>query len=299
MLGYVLQPRREQQQRGISRFKILLALKPGRVKYKAAGKAQRDAVKRATKAGPKLTRFDYRVLMAVQALTTSYSKRSDRMAVSQVAEYVFGVEPEKVTGRQRNKVTDSLRRLAKNGVLEYEPGRGRAAVATIGFAEPSETHPTVGGVSSPETYPDPGLKAPRSGTKSTPLGWHSEKVSEKVSEENFGDVSEPDPSHDSMGRSFTPERANERNEYEAWCADVPSDVRPFWLRVASYTRGNVKLKPDTRLVGAVRDAMQRSGQSVTALAGSLEPGRWPATFNQSAEAYAMWRLGQVEQRPRP
>jgi hypothetical protein len=163
VLGYVLQPRREQQQRGISRFKIWLALKPGRVKYKAAGKAQRDAVKRATKAGPKLTRFDYRVLMAVQALTTSYSKRSDRMAVSQVAEYVFGVEPEKVTGRQRNKVTDSLRRLAKNGVLEYEPGRGRAAVATIGFAEPSETHPTVGGVSSPETYPDPGLKAPHWG----------------------------------------------------------------------------------------------------------------------------------------
>jgi hypothetical protein len=45
--------------------------------------------------------------------------------------------------------------------------------------------------------------------------------------------------------------------------------------------------------------MKRSGQSVTALAGSLEPGRWPASFNQSAEAYATWRLGQVEQTRRP
>jgi hypothetical protein len=206
---------RQGRPRGISRLKFWLALKPGRVKYTQAGTAQRESVNRAAKADSKLTRFDYRVLTAVHALTTAYSKCSDRIAIKQLAGIVFQVDLDDVTRKQRRKVGDSLRRLAKEGVIEYEPGRGRDAIATIGFSTPPEKGTPHAGVRSrKEKDPSyelkgPHLEAQKDPTRRTP----TEKSPRSISE--HGDFSEHDSERDRSGGTFTPERGkSSRSERE-------------------------------------------------------------------------------------
>jgi len=87
------------------------------------------------------------------------------------------------------------------------------------------------------------------------------------------------------------ERADEeRSEEEPWCADVPSDVRPFFERVSYYTRGGVKLTADKTLIRVIRDEMKSRDCSARHLAGELEPARWPAEFRASPEAFVMSKL---------
>jgi hypothetical protein len=328
----LLQPRRQpnirrrvrrpiiRRGRALTRFRIWLAT-GDRVKYRVAGKAYRQAAAVSAKVSTKreLSVFDHRVLEAVTVFLTSFSRVNEWRTLTHLAAFVYQIHVKTVAGWHRKDVGKSLKRLRNAGVITYTPGRGRGSYGTIGFVPAEEGVPDVLeelGITNPDdlnkeregdgTPPFPpekgrvsdekreGVTAEKGGYR----GRHSEKARARKQERGFGEVSEPDSERDSSGGSFTPKRADEeRNEDESWCADAPADVRPFWVIVASHTRGNVKLQPDGSLGGAVRDAMKRSGQSARALAGSLEPGKWPATFNKSAEAYAAWRLGQVGRAP--
>jgi hypothetical protein len=142
--------------------------------YAECGEATRAAIEVAN---VRCTRFELRVLGAVIALTTSYSRLTDKVAATQIARYVYGPE-RATTSAQRDRATKALRELADAGIVVYEPGRGRSSVATIGLPEiqPPGDRLCAGntGRSARETRVDPCAK-------SSPLDGHSEKCPEKSS----------------------------------------------------------------------------------------------------------------------
>src|SRR5207245_1898508 len=73
--------------------------------------------------GDELSRGNLRVLAAVLAATTSYSKLTDRVSLAAIA--VEANVSVKQTGR-------SLRRLAEAGVLVFVPGRGAGNLSVVG-----------------------------------------------------------------------------------------------------------------------------------------------------------------------
>jgi DNA-binding transcriptional ArsR family regulator len=96
-----------------------------RVAYRRAGAAQRAASRRANDA-PGLRQADRRLLDAVFAYTTTYSKLTDHVSVTQLAE---------AAGLSERQVRRSLRRLREVGVIEHVPGRGRGRLTVVGVPE--------------------------------------------------------------------------------------------------------------------------------------------------------------------
>lgn len=94
-----------------------------RASYVETGKAMRQAVERAVMLGDELSRGNLRVLAAVLAATTSYSKLTDRVSLAIVA--VKANVSVKQTGR-------SLRRLAEAGVVVFVPGLGAGNLSVVG-----------------------------------------------------------------------------------------------------------------------------------------------------------------------
>jgi len=86
-----------------------------RVTYAQAGTAYRDTLTRARNVRPRLKAADWAVLGAVFALTTSYSKTSDRTYVAVIAE---------LAGYHERTVRDSLIKLDEHGVIRWKPRRG-------------------------------------------------------------------------------------------------------------------------------------------------------------------------------
>jgi hypothetical protein len=90
----------------------------GRVKYKVAGAAMRQALARATQA--KVSPFSRSVLDAVLVLLVSYSKISDTTTVRQIARLVYGRD--ELHGRERERVSQALRSLEALGIVQVVRG---------------------------------------------------------------------------------------------------------------------------------------------------------------------------------
>jgi hypothetical protein len=98
--------------------------------YAVVGAATRDVIDRAARS--KLTELDYRVLLAVVHLLTTWSRIEDHLGTKQLACIVYGIDsPAEPSGGQRRRVSRSLAKLARAGVLYTSPGKGRMARTII------------------------------------------------------------------------------------------------------------------------------------------------------------------------
>lgn len=96
-----------------------------RVEYREAGAAIREAVGRLP---ADATGMEAKVLLALVALVSSWSRRSDDVHLEAIAELVYGTpgEPFTATRTQTSRLGKVLRRLADEGVIELDrPGQGR------------------------------------------------------------------------------------------------------------------------------------------------------------------------------
>lgn len=107
----------------------------GRVPYRQAGQAQRLASVRANQT-PGLRLADRRLLDAIFAYTTTYSKLADHVSVAQLAE---------AAGLSERQVRRSLTRMREAGVILHVPGRGRGRLTVVGVpeADAKEDRPTA------------------------------------------------------------------------------------------------------------------------------------------------------------
>ena len=122
----------------------------GRVPYSTAGRHARYAKHRA--ALLRLSSMERRVLDAVLAFTTDYSKLADHVYSHQLAAFV-GLDP---TNRsQRGRVGAALRVLSGHGVVLYRPGVGRSP-SLVALPEP------------PDGWADPTAEAAPAGVGVTP-----------------------------------------------------------------------------------------------------------------------------------
>lgn len=94
-----------------------------------AGAAQRAASARANQLADQLTGRDHRVLGAVYALTTTYSK---------LTEFVYTAKVAELAGIDRSDAGRSIRKLATLGIIVWVPGRGRRSKSLIGVPADTE-----------------------------------------------------------------------------------------------------------------------------------------------------------------
>lgn len=109
------------------------APKSGRVMYREAGEAQRAAVERAMKVADKLKSRDWRVLVAVLNVTSSWSRLTDTVTLEQLADTV---------GLTKPRVSESLNRLAREGVIGWQSNRSPQGLSKVWLM--AEQLPTVG-----------------------------------------------------------------------------------------------------------------------------------------------------------
>jgi hypothetical protein len=109
----------------------------GRVPYRDAGDAIRATLRAAMRAD--LAPLEHRVVEAAVVLIGTYSRTCDEIGTRQIAAEVYGVDRDDVTGYQRRRVSNALVTVARAGVLEYRPGRGRGARPTIAIGGAATT----------------------------------------------------------------------------------------------------------------------------------------------------------------
>lgn len=91
--------------------------------YATVGAALRQAIDRANRAG--LSGGEQRVLLAVVALVSSYSRLRDRVYVFQIAAATGGLS-------ERHTRT-CLEKLARQGIIYWEPRRGHGVQSIVGL----------------------------------------------------------------------------------------------------------------------------------------------------------------------
>jgi hypothetical protein len=91
-----------------------MSVNRSRDKYAVVGKAYREAFVRAVAVAGELKSRDWRVLNGIAVLTLSWSRLSDGVVLDEVA---------KLVGLTAPRVSESLNRLAKAGVIGWEPNR--------------------------------------------------------------------------------------------------------------------------------------------------------------------------------
>lgn len=91
--------------------------------------AQRQAISRAN--ALRLSAGEYRVLLAVLSLVASYSRLRDRVYVAQVVT--------RTEGLSERYVRDCLAKLARLGIIYWEPHRGHGAASVLGLPRAGET----------------------------------------------------------------------------------------------------------------------------------------------------------------
>lgn len=135
----------------------------GRVAYATAGRAARYVKHRA--AGLPASGFDRRVLDAVLAFTTDWSKLADQVTTAQLAGFV-GLDPD--SRSNWSKVGAALGRWSRHGVILYRPGAGRHP-SLVAVPEPPEgwADPTAGVTRRLGDPASPG----RGGDPASPDGW--------------------------------------------------------------------------------------------------------------------------------
>jgi hypothetical protein len=107
-----------------------------RLPFAELGPIERDVIAR-TVAVPDLGSRDLKVLLGLWKLTLSWSKTSDKVSVSQIAEAAgmdcYRDDDGRLTAPRsvRRWIRESLVKLADNGVIEYRVSAGRYAMATI------------------------------------------------------------------------------------------------------------------------------------------------------------------------
>lgn len=101
---------------------------PHRVAYEVAGRALRQAMNRAIEA--RLTLAEHRVLLAVLALTGTYSKLADETYVSVIADIA------EVSERHCRRVMD---RLADLGIIGWDPRRGQSVRSRVWLPQEGES----------------------------------------------------------------------------------------------------------------------------------------------------------------
>jgi hypothetical protein len=117
-----------------------------RVKYKVAGAAYRDVMRRANSSRPPLGARERAVLAAVLDRTISYSKLVDT-TTRELAAIAYGVGADEIHGHQRKRTRELLDGLAKRGLCQITPcGTGHSARLIVSVS--AETPPTRGVIDS-------------------------------------------------------------------------------------------------------------------------------------------------------
>jgi hypothetical protein len=223
----------------------------GRDSLVDVAKAIRAAHLQLTRA-KNLGAFDRRVLDALVAVVFSYTRLQGTTTATQVAQWVYDLDADNVTGGHRKKVRESLRRLHADGIVSVATRKGRPSTgienATTVELPRLEMHPGSGVHSSVDDAgnepqgrgPFPAENNPNLAPKSTPetrrntppTGWHTEKYSEKTSEEREADkfAFEDSAARASDLLSLTIEyfgkvnKSVDRDEIEVLVAAYPSDI---------------------------------------------------------------------------
>ncbi len=114
-----------------------------RVSYELAGRAARASTEAALAGN--LSPTDLRVLVAVHALTVSWSRLADRVSLGQLVK-AAGVPTGKSDRDAEKRVARSLSHLAVLGAVYYRPGGGRGRAGTVGVPIPKggQTDPPLG-----------------------------------------------------------------------------------------------------------------------------------------------------------
>lgn len=139
-----------------------------RVEYREAGASIREAVRRLP---ADATGLQARVLLALVALVSSYSRRSDEVHLAAIAEQLYGTpgEPFTATRTQTSRLRKVLGELAKQGVIELErPGKGRPPSdrrpyyrVTFPAASPESASPEAPDNAAPQDRVTPENAAPQ------------------------------------------------------------------------------------------------------------------------------------------
>jgi hypothetical protein len=215
--------------------------------YQIAGEATRATLRAAMAAD--LAPLEHRVVEAAVVLIGTYSRTCDRIGTRQIAAEVYGIDRDDVAGWQRRRVSNALVALARAGVLEYGPGRGRGSRPTIALG--GALAPPFGAVkvSSPDHLP--GVKVSRQSTKSAV----------KVSRQSAKGVATGGPHRE----VFREERTTEKNS----------------LRALSRTRGVKIIAADVEIVDADPSPNRRPPDPLFD-AVTLELGIDPTALTRSA-----------------
>jgi hypothetical protein len=160
--------------------------------YVDAARAARAAIDRARGArrAGQLQPLDFDVLMGCVQLIALFSRTSDEVGARQLAGLVY--QTEEPTGFQRDRVGASLRRLRDADVIELETRSGRSGRRLITF--PTQASASAPGIdqehsahaldTAAQASADHGLTQRESKLNAARRVGHSEKYSEKVSEES-------------------------------------------------------------------------------------------------------------------
>lgn len=126
--------------------------------YTQAGEAMRQAHTQATTCGD-LTGRDWRVLCAIFALVSSYSRTSDELTVAQIAG---------AAGIDERNTARCLSRLRDRGVITRADSRGRRPAAT--GLPPSQPWPHTAGVTENEQGPSTAMVGSQQGPPTAMVG---------------------------------------------------------------------------------------------------------------------------------
>jgi hypothetical protein len=259
-----------------------------------AGRRARAATDRMLAMVPAKQGRKWRTYMLAYEHLLSYGRLCDTFNTEKAAERT---SQDRVVGYERDRITKALRELDELGVLWYwsATGRGASEWAIVALPPLPETAPTdrvqfkedsrSTAVFEEEASDEPQPLSARptavicaEDSRST---GHSVETSVEITVENDGNLS-TSSERDSPGDTSTPER-----DSSPALKETPDDVAGFFDVVREQV--GIKLEPTEALVDAIR-ARIADGYSARHVGGEVDAGSWPADFNKSPEALAMYRL---------
>ena len=137
---------------------------------------------------------DWRVLTAVFMLTASWTKLEDTTTVVQIAAVAYGLDDEQPLGWQRDRVGETLRKLAAARVIGYRSvGRGPGARCVVSLESPpadaclppAESPPATGCLSD-ERHPVVARNDTLPSRERHPAGVAHREVTEKAEQAHAG-----------------------------------------------------------------------------------------------------------------
>lgn len=216
----------------------------------------------------------------------SYGRWRDTFTVRGLAERVADEES---AGWRRDRMAEDIREIADLGVWWYWPatgrGAGKYAMVELPPVADSQRPADTGGRSVTEATERPASTA-RSTSTYRANDQHTYGHSIETTKETYpeaGEISKNASERDSSADASTPEDGEPSATKE-----TDDDVAGFFAVIRDYI--GIKLEPNRTLVDEIKSAIERTGHGGRHIAGALEPKTWPATFKESPEAFAVYKL---------